>query len=1535
MRSAAAARERISHIGEHDGLDASVRLMHEFSAIARFEAKAARARRRASMLTKGPSAEAAASAAARFRQGQSIERKRDALWEAAAVREREAEARRADRDAARRHRRLLGAARDAARATAAAAQTAAGVAAASASATVRAAALSAADAVALAAELAAEQSAVDAAACVKVAAHNAIQRAEQTAAAARRAAEDKRRAAEVEAAIARVEVAKRAREESERAEADNAAARAETGRVAAEAHAVALQREERFAALIAAEIDVDERVASAAAERAATVARYHERKRAAELAARNPLVVLTAAAVHLQRLYRGRVDRTHLLRGTGPFFVAPQFEAHHRVGPSAARDAASVSAREVWREERVYKVDETAQLAAASGILDIMAAASAPTTRRALERTPPRIAARGAARGAARDAQLESDGRAGACGAEGSAPLVLKTFLSSKSSVLRRAVRREYEIHSGDGTFTCRGSDGEWRVRATRDVVACVRRPDALGCALRVERRDGTVEAFECGDVEECDRVMKAFRRAGWIVAWGDDNGARAPRAQITGRAEGAEAGALALGGATGSAGPVLIDVYMSSTSRVLRRNVRRRFQLTVDGAFSCRGPDGEWRVSGTRDTVACVRRPDIFGAALHFERSDGKVDELTCGSVAECDRVVAAFLRSGWRVMVVRPRGVPPALPPVGAASPAPKKSAQKKEKRRTRAAPRSSGRRSRGRSRSVASSAASSVASSRSPSSSRSPAPTTTRNAFGNGGYMGSVFASMGLTQTGRRKRRPKRKKVKRVQLAPHGAFGFVSALRHNWHAMEHLEKEKAWRERLEAIYTVRRVTGVVIPREDRLEELAAPTDVEERAQRFEYRVEPPRSERRAIDLERIATLARPVVHGALALTGFTSRSIPRPLSAEDGPTRVLLSARRLREAVERLNMPPRWWADAAKAEERARRRRAAGRSGGIGGESGRCCATLARRGSIHCANDAHHTTPTMAHILRVRNTEICILSPLRRERLEAARHPPPSGSFGVGGPRFPREHIDVATSRGSLVANAWVESAPAAANRARAAPSARVLSPRENILSGELLPAPPARSSSSASVGARSESPRSPSARKHLRDVRAKVMARFAQHRTNVALKCMAELRTIRGWRRIAFALDSGVVSLTRNLLRKAPGSDHTIERNEVVRCAIVVGLHASSAGRVVEIVQRRGDGECDTYRVRFQTPAAGSDAHSRLKAAWVLNAKGAPKPVRAKGTRKSKSGIPSMARIASAAKVAAKAAVEADARTNGGERVVLYSQSVASSSAPSPSTRATPRPRRRLLPTGGTGGSAAAAPAMAPAPTPTPTPKRSSIAQRLGQAISLRKRKAAERAEEVSVTSRGRNTTPSSTPQIAVAIPPSPAPLAAASPALRSPLSPPRTSYVEADDDVHEKHGVRINVRVSADGPWADRQIWLMPREKGDPSSTAWFAWSDPIPPNAHLAEIVPCGCVALHPGKEAAANGGVAHFAFTDAASNGGRLFVFTVTTNDVQLFVQAHGAHEAMEWSDVFQNAKQEGEAAVRAATPLGSREYNHNGRRK
>jgi hypothetical protein len=701
----------------------------------------------------------------------------------------------------------------------------------------------------------------------------------------------------------------------------------------------------------------------------------------------------------------------------------------------------------------------------------------------------------------------------------------------------------------------------------------------------------------------------------------------------------------------------------------------------------------------------------------------------------------------------------------------------------------------------------------------------------------------------------------------------------------------------------------------------------------------------------LERIATLARPVIHGALALTGFTSRSIPRPLSAGDGPARVLLSVRRVREAVERLNTPPRWWADAAKAEALVRRRRAAGRSGvTAGGAGGRGAAvtTLARRGLIHCENDAHHTTPTMAHILRVRDTEISTLSPLRRERLVAARRPPPSGSFGVGGSRFPREHVDVATSRGSLVANAWIESAPAPGNGAPGRAGARVLSPRENILSGELLPVPTARKSSSAIAGAGSESPRSPSARKHLRDVRAKVMARFAQHRADVALQCMAELRTVRGWRRVAFALDSGVVSLTRNLLRKARGSDHTIARKEVVRCAVVFGLHPSSAGRVVEIVQRRGDGERDTYRVRFQTPAAGSDAHSRLKAAWALNAKGVPKAARAKGARTSGPGTPTMARVASAAKVAAKQAVEAEVRSHWVELESRRTNGrgvAASSPSPSSFLRATPRPRRRLLPAASatTPVGAAAAPRAAAAPATALAsksklkPKRSSIAQRLGQALSLRKKTTSEAGGGApaapAAASSGRGAAPPSTPRIDV--PPSPAPLAAPSSAPRSPLSPPHTAYVEADDEEGEKHGVRINVRVGTDGPWADRQIWLMPREKGDPNSTAWFAWSDPIPPDAHLVEIVPSGCVALHPGKEAAANGGVAHFAFTDAASNGGRLFVFTVKTNDVELFVQAHGAHEAMEWSDLFQKAKQEGEAALRATTPLGSREYGSDGQRK
>ena len=788
------------------------------------------------MLTNDGARKVVVAAATGGTHRQSIERKRDVLWKAAAERERVAEARREERGASRRYRRILGAARDSARATAADARTAAGVAATSAEANVRAAALSAAGDVALAAEIAAEQSAVDAAACVAIAAHTAVQRAERAAAATRHAAEAKRRAAEVEAAIARVEAAKRAREESERAAAINAADEAEAQRVAAAARAAVRQREERFAALIAAEIDVDEQVASAAAERAETMARYREKKRAAELAARNPLVVLTAAAVHVQRLYRGRVDREHLLRGTGPFFVVPQFEPLRSARPSTAPDAASARGR--WREERVAKVDDADKLAAASGILDVLSGASAPPTRRALGRTPPRIgrtppriAALGAARGEApriaSAARLESDECGGACDLEGDATPVAKMFLASKSPVLHRSVRREYKIASSDGTFTCRGSDGEWRVRATRDAVTCVRRPDALGSALRLERRDGKVEAFECGSADECDRVMKAFRRAGWIVAWGAE------------RAEETEAEPISSDGATGGAGPVLLDAYLSSKSRVLRRDVRRRFQLTVDGAFSCRGPDGEWRVSATRDAVACVRRPDVFSAALLLERLDGKVDELACSSAAECDRVVAAFLRAGWRVMVTRVRNAPAALRgPATAASPASTKSAPKK--RRARAALRSRSRsrgRSRGRSRSVASSAASSP----SPSRSRSPAPAPSvpRDVFGRGGYMGGVFASMGLTETGRRKRRPKRKKAKRVQLAPHAVFGLVSALRHDWHAMERLEKEKLWRERLEAIYAVRRVTGSVTPRTDRLAALAAPTNADERGELLSFTV------------------------------------------------------------------------------------------------------------------------------------------------------------------------------------------------------------------------------------------------------------------------------------------------------------------------------------------------------------------------------------------------------------------------------------------------------------------------------------------------------------------------------------------------------------------------------------------------------------------------------------------------------------------------------------------------------------------------
>ena len=92
------------------------------------------------------------------------------------------------------------------------------------------------------------------------------------------------------------------------------------------------------------------------------------------------------------------------------------------------------------------------------------------------------------------------------------------SWLSCRSKVLHRDVRRQYRLSARGDHLESLSSDSAWRVCAARGAVTCVRRLDLFGDTFRIERADGAFDAYTCDSVAECVRWVAGFQDAGWEV---------------------------------------------------------------------------------------------------------------------------------------------------------------------------------------------------------------------------------------------------------------------------------------------------------------------------------------------------------------------------------------------------------------------------------------------------------------------------------------------------------------------------------------------------------------------------------------------------------------------------------------------------------------------------------------------------------------------------------------------------------------------------------------------------------------------------------------------------------------------------------------------------------------------------------------------------------------------------------------------------------------------------------------------------------
>ena len=1434
------SRDRITAVGERDDLAHSVELLASFSAIARIEAEAFRARRRASAAARGPrtqqrgAAKASAPSPLTSAGDYTIERKRDALWAAAAVREQAAIAALAQRELAKH----AAAAQDRALRCAAAAAAEAEAVSAAAETIVVEQASAAAVAVARFAKRAAYQCAVEAVECHEDAVAIERIRLVREAAHARFAAQQAERAEEEAAVAARVAAAKRA------------AVAANTRRAAKRAAAVEAKRTAEVAAAVA-RVEAQERATQLAAAVANEIERdelEQHRTLQSTAVAETALAVTIAAAAAPMNVGKGSADPQ--LRETMQSQIVKMSASPQPTTPTT-------------RSLLVVQSKETDELQSQPGVVTMTATAAL--------QTQPKLAT------------MQRRSRN---------PLVVlnDTAMHVQRVQRGRIVRRHLE--NGTGPF-------------------------------EVKREFAMLEPRSAGE-----RLHpKHFD---------------------------------------------IIDAWLASTSKVLRRDVRRRYRLSSAGDLSCRGSDGNWRVCAARGAAKCVRRIDLFGAVLQIERIDGALDAYTCDSVAECDRWIAGFRRARWKVQ----EDGKASLSAAALATPALSFNSAIRSESELRShldslvggsgsssagAGRSPAARRKGRARTrgVSPHRRKQQQSSRSPSTStsvprsssdeldeerygsrlrsRSPACARRRQVtarasvmrpysnpsspVASSSFMGAVYTGMGLTRSGRKKRKRRRKKkLPRVARIGNGGFGFVTNLKHEWKETAYRDKESEFRAKENAIVCAQRTVGTVVLNWSRMKQLSTPIDSEMRAHLYEYRDRSPgrfRAGPRAIDRERIALLATPlhIANGVRRMMQhYSSRQVPRGPQVTP-PKRVKISPARLREAMNRLASPPAWWAaaDAAARADKAMRERVA--NGGVSKLLRGTTTSARKRKALRVGNDytAHHLSPTAAHLLRARAIEVSTLTPLRQEQLAAARRPRGVSMFNTSASRFPRDgrSIDATTpSRASLVATLEKDAVPLS----------------RHILSGE-SPRPQMKS----------PAPKAASAtRKHLNAVRRAIAQRFPMaHSADLKFNCMAELRTVRGWRRVALTLEDCQLMVSRNVLVKA--TDHTFSADDVISCTRVLAVHAASAGRVLEIEQERPGAPVEIFRLRFTDITMGSSAHSKLKAVWGLSVAGQHKQQQKK-TALTGPNIGSSWRVDGSHKMA-RVAIAASA---------LLDQQ--------PTPRATPRPKSRST----SRTSPASTPLRAEVETTTTKKRKMLSTVKRKMFAMLRFRKKASSSSSSSSSSAPTATSPSTSLSNSAAAAAESEQVAAenflmASPPAksavtriaegrrsgssvqqrlvmsshlrerkRSPLAGnggelqkrvaqpvPLISSPEAKDADTSRHNKRVNVRIGLDGTWSDRQIWLIPRGE---TSTAWFAWSAPIPVNAHLLEVTPVGCVALHPGLEAAANGGVAHFGFNCAKAEG-RLFVFTVATSDITIAVQGYSAHAAMEWSDVFKKAKEEGEA--------------------